>query len=445
MNTERKIRVLLHLIAGILLITVALVFHYFLGLNFYIGLRKAALIGCGIILIAAGFLLKTERLARLSEILSLIVVSLSVSVLLLEFLFRAIAFDFAHEEAATLAYPPFYREAMVPFGEVYFRRQGPEEWHGQPITTLLKLHRLSTAQYQNELAITVKYNQLGFRQEQGYTDWDLAVAGDSFTELGILPFDQLPTTIVGKLLKIRVVNFGVTVTGPLTHLTYLRTFALAHSTKEVMIVFFEGNDLDDLNAEFAALDRFRTTGEREYRRFKKQTSLLRAITDIGRQPRRKELVNRLSALFKSATGDIPVSLDYLPPETTRLPETTLARLEYFFGEYNEFARRAGVTAWLAYMPCKIRVLYNHIAFLDSAPEIQKKWKPTDLPQTIARLSQRHGLRFIDLTPALVEETNRRKILLFNPYYDTHLNSAGARVVGEELARRLAGENWRSQS
>jgi hypothetical protein len=118
----------------------------------------------------------------------------------------------------------------------------------------------------------------------------------------------------------------------------------------------------------------------------------------------------------------------------------MQQLEYFFRKYVEFAKRKEVKAWLAYMPCKLRVVYGHIEFTQGATESQKKWKPSDLPRAISEISDRYGIEFIDLTPALVEETNRSGELLYNSISDTHLNARGSLIVAKELARRLSAPN-----
>ena len=284
--------------------------------------------------------------------------------------------------------------------------------------------------------ITVKYNNLGFRQEEGFTDWDLAVAGDSFTEMGILPYHQVPTTVLGKILNLRVANFGVAVTGPLTHLSYLRAFGIAPSTRRVMIIFFEGNDLFDLDTEFIALENFRKNKRRPYRRFKKQSSMIKAIMAPFNRPQTKESGDRITATFKSSVNDIPISLDYLPPGAKDLSPLTFQELNYFFAQYAEFAREKGVEAWLVYMPCKIRAVYGQIEFLANAPNEQREWQPTDLPETIAALSRDHGIRFINVSPALIGASKNGRTLLYNPFYDTHVNAAGAQVIAEEIVRHL---------
>jgi hypothetical protein len=90
------------------------------------------------------------------------------------------------------------------------------------------------------------------------------------------------------------------------------------------------------------------------------------------------------------------------------------------------------------MPSKERVLHGQVRFADGANQALRDWQPGDLPGVIGALCEDRGINFIDLTPALVNETNRTRQLLFNAIYDTHLNAAGARVVADVMARYLSG-------
>ena len=63
----------------------------------------------------------------------------------------------------------------------------------------------------------------------------------------------------------------------------------------------------------------------------------------------------------------------------------------------------------------------------------ERWQPTDLPQVIADLCDQYGVRFIDLTPALIKETIRTGQLLYNPRMTPIL-------IGK--APLLSVKNWR---
>jgi hypothetical protein len=442
MNNRRSIRLLLHFSAGGVLVLVSFLADSIRGLPFEFGPGKWTIVVAGLVIILLGFIAQTGAVARFSETLCMVIVSVSIVPFFLEGVFRLIGFDFAREEEAWRKMPPYYRQPIVPFGEVFFRRPGPEQWTGQVLKTVVIESGISPNPYGDEPTVTVKYNQMGFRNEENFSDWEVAVAGDSFTELGDLTYDKLFTTILGKMLNIRVLNLGVSRTGPLTQLSYLQHLGVAPSTKHVVIVFYEGNDLSDLRDEYAALVQYHESGHREYRQFKTQTSMLKALfTVLQTLWSNKKPSNAVHAQFKSAHGDIPISIGgYTPPNKAQVPAETMQQLEYFFRKYADFAKSKGIKAWLAYMPRKLRVVYDRIEFTQGATESQKKWKPSDLPQAISEISDRYGIEFIDLTPALVEETNRTGELLYNSIFDIHLNSRGSLIVAKELARHLSAPN-----
>lgn len=294
--------------------------------------------------------------------------------------------------------------------------------------------------YMNEPVITVEYDRRGFRNPDQLSDWEIAIAGDSFTELGYLPYEQLFTSILAKKLNVSVLNLGTSYTGPLTQLSYLNDYGIAASTKHTMIVFTEGNDLKNLADEYQALVRWREIGQRDFYEFRKQPSLVRALRKFIERLIRKRS-HGFNAYFKSSQGNIPVTIYYAPPGRSKLSNKTMHHLNYFFRQYADFGKKSRqITLWLAYMPSKLRVVHGHIEFSASANEKLKSWKPTDLPVIISGLCHQYGIKFIDLTPALVRETDLNKKLFYNSIYDNHLNLHGSLVVGQELARQFTGQN-----
>jgi hypothetical protein len=232
----------------------------------------------------------------------------------------------------------------------------------------------------------------------------------------------------------------------LTQLSYLRDYGLAPATKRAVIVFYEGNDLVDLNQEYNHLIRYRETGERPHRDFRKETSLVRAIYQLATK-RPKMDVNELligvqpkswlTGYFKSSDGDIPITLRNTPPSRDQISPETMKQLEYFFEQFAAFGKAHGIEVWSAFMPCKERVVNGMVEFVQDAPEEEKQWRPTNLPQVISDLAIGHGVRFMDFTPAFVRETREKRELLFNSIYDSHLNTKGSRLVASEMARFLS--------
>ena len=100
------------------------------GLSWQFGPGQWTILVVGLVLILVGFIAQNGTVARFLEILCMVIVSVSTVLLFFEGFFRFIAFDFAQDEMAWRKMPPFNRQPIVPSGEVFFRRPGPEQWTG---------------------------------------------------------------------------------------------------------------------------------------------------------------------------------------------------------------------------------------------------------------------------------------------------------------------------
>lgn len=437
-SQSRRLHLALHCLAGGLLAGTAFVPRALPDLALaWLGWSRW-LVPLGIILALSGFLTHRPPIAGLARGLCVALLSTLLLLAGLESLFRVARYDFNRTEASLRRLPPFFRKPLVPTGPVFFRRAGPERWTGRVLTTALTQQGVRTDPYPAEPVITVVYDALGFREESGQTNWTLAVAGDSFTELGHLPFAELFTTRLGQELGCPVRNLGVSHTGPLTHLHYLEAFGLTPATRDAVIVFFEGNDPEDLAREYDALATWSATGQRPPRGRRPQTSLLRAAHEAWQRRHTEPVVvpSLPNAWFKSTAGPEPVTVSTLRGPAADLPPVTLKALDEFLTGYAAFGRRHGVTPRLVYLPAKETVWRNHLTFADAPPEGWDSTRPTDLPDHLAQRCEAAGILFLDLTPILRAETDARRELLYNGLYDTHLNQRGAEVVANALARWL---------
>ncbi len=373
-------------------------------------------------------------LDRVSVGLCLALATLVIALAALEVAFRTAGFDFNRTEARLKRLPPFFRKPLIPTGTVFHRRAGPERWTGQVLRTGLREAGIWPNSYTHEPVITVNHDAQGFRNERGWDDWEIAVAGDSFTELGHLPYDGLFTTELAGALGWRVRNLGVSHTGPLTQLHYLEAYGLAASTREVLVVFFGGNDVADLLRESEAVTRFRESGTRPSRGRRPQTSMLRAVREAlvrGREPR--QFASEPNAWFRGDQGLEPVTIDPGASGRDLVSEPTRAALDAFLTAYAEFGRLHGVRARLAYLPSKEAVWRAHLTFVGEAPAGWSGDFGDGLAAYLASRCGATGIRFLDLTPTLIAETERMRRRLFNGMHDTHLNALGSEVVARALA------------
>lgn len=371
--------------------------------------------------------------------LVLMVAATAVCLLVAEGAFRLIGFDFeAGQKRAYAAYPPFYRQPRKPLGDVFFHRHGPATWTGNPLAAGLRADGGLDDAYADEAEVTITYDAEGFRNPDTLTAWTLAIGGDSFVELGHLPYADLFTTQLGRHLAVGVKNLGASYSGPLTYAAFLERFGAAPGTRHALMVFFEGNDLTDLDREAGWLRAFERTGTRTYRRLEKQPSLLKALYRLTARLARGEV--RHTRFFSNAylatpEGEQAVSVHYTPPASDAVPSVTKEALRQALAAWAAEARARGMRPWLVYMPCKRRVFHGHLRFTAETPQDLAAWQPTDLPALAGQLAAEHAMGFIDVTPALVRETRQGR-LTYNPVWDTHLNRHGASIVARTLADTL---------
>jgi hypothetical protein len=296
----------------------------------------------------------------------------------------------------------------------------------------MRAERYTDDAYADERSLTIKYDNLGFRNPPDLTDWDIVVVGDSFTELGFLPDEELFTDILARRLGKRVKNLGVCHTGPLTHLCYARDYGKSPSTKDAVLCFFEGNDLSDLREEHARLDRFKRTGQPEARTFKKQTSILRALRQILD---RKPPTLAQNAFVRLGDQESGVTVKYTPPGRMQMQPEDRALLESTMREWGRSMTELGMRPWVVYMPCKRRILHGRLRFMPGAPQWLVRWEPSDLPQYVQSICSESGIGFIDAIPPLLREVDEGR-MCYNFIKDTHLNAVGSRVVADLIADAL---------
>jgi hypothetical protein len=386
--------------------------------------------------------------SRVPEVL-LAVASVGLTLLCAELAIRAIGYDLSGRTAAFEANPIFYRKPTVPVGSVYFRRPGPAVWEGNVPSAGFRAALPAAAAldpYRDEPEIRVRYDAQGFRNPEGLSRWEIAVVGDSFTELGHLPEEDLFTTRLAELTGRTVRNLGVSYTGTFAHAFYLASFGPSPALTDSVLVFYEGNDLQELMAERATLRRFRKTGVRPERSFEPQTSLVGYLRDRLRSRPTDELdayaaraaqeIARPNAYFVAPAGETPLTLWFAPLGPDALRPGEMRALRDALREWARAARELDSQPWLAYMPTARRALHGHLRFTAAARPEVSGWQPSGFPEAVRRITEGLSIRFVDLTPALEAEA-AAGVLPYSPIWDTHLSPAGSHAVGRALAAALS--------
>lgn len=424
---------------GCLIVGAALSIDWFAGRRFGFGFHQQIIAAVGI-----GYFLLGVLITRLPAVflrIALCLASVAILVTGVEATSHLVRYDFDRMEAAWHAYPVYCRMPNVPTGPVYFRRSGPDTWTGKVLSAEMKCYGYNQG-YPDEEVVTINYDQDGFRNPPDLDDWDIVVVGDSFTELGYLKREDISSSRIAEKTKLRVKNLGVSHTGTLTQNWYLREFGLGKSTTDAVLVFYEGNDLGNAEFEFGALQKWKETGVRGYLDFesKRQSSFVRACWNKWSRKNKIQIPAFSNASFTNTDPAVPLVVRSYPPNESDATEFVRTAVETGISEYGQLAALHNLRPWLVYMPAKIRVLHGHLEFHENAQQDIRQWQPSDLPQWIESLCQENGIRLIDLTPALREQTEQG-ILTYNHVFDEHLNRQGSilvgDLVGDELRRELA--------
>lgn len=360
-----------------------------------------------------------------------------------EFGFRFARFDFdrmaSSGEAPREAYPVCFRVPEKPLAEVFFQRPGNLEWTGKPLSTYLHVRHGTDKAYEDEQAFTSKYDADGFRNPADLRDWDVVVTGDSFTETGYLPREEIFTSIAARQSGLRIKNLGVCNTGTFTHARYLEHFAKAPSCKHAVLAFYDGNDVLDSEEEMIDLDKHQATGWRPLREILPQTSLLKACYRVAKSVVAISPDRRFQDAWLTTVGrETPISMRPSPMPLD--PETMTARqklaLERSLDAWLATAQRQGMTPWLLYLPANNRTYHGLVRLADNASAESRAWKPGSLPEYVRNMCEKRNIRFISAYPAL-RLAAEAGTLVYNPILDTHLNREGSRLVGELLAKSLS--------
>jgi hypothetical protein len=301
----------------------------------------------------------------------------------------------------------------------------------------LRLGTLPT--YDHEAVITVRYDADGFRNPVGLKDWDVVMTGDSYTELGYLPDEQMCSSVLAARTGLRVKNLGVCDVGLLTESRYLREFGAAAACKRAVLVFFEGNDVQDTYGEYDALELYKATGVRPRRVVLPEHSFVNASLEMLRgvlnKPQPQSFQN---AWFKYGESELPVTLSaQLPLDpltmTAREHGALMAGVQAFADE----AKALGLEPLLVYVPLNNRVYHGLVRWNEELPKEVREWQPNDLASLVEKLCAERGVAFLDVTPPLRAAAVAGHYV-HNPIFDCHVNAEGARIIGEAVAEKLNG-------
>ena len=141
------------------------------------------------------------------------------------------------------------------------RVQSPKDWPGERVPGIVR-HRPPNRLYQIEYAdvpatarsypdappghpnvkITLQTDARGYRNLTSLEQCDIVTVGDSFTEGSRVSDKECWPALLGKRLKCRVYNLGISGGRPSYYLNVFKAFGLGLTTKTANFMVYEGND-----------------------------------------------------------------------------------------------------------------------------------------------------------------------------------------------------------
>jgi hypothetical protein len=290
----------------------------------------------------------------------------------------------------------------------------------------------------------LRYDHRGFRNDKDMDRADVVVIGDSYVESPMLPGSSLLTTQLSHRLQMSVANLGISGYGPEQELVVLKRHALNLLPKTIVWVFFEGNDLYQLDPEDQEVsgEPFDRAVHDDYwmRSLTRNLLLVSRKAAQGCVPHSDYL--RLRGRFQDREGKETVlyfweKLGELKP-TDRL---RLDRLRSILAEAYDLSRQRGIRLVVAFAPVKHRV-HQGLQNFEPLTEEMKEWPLNDLPNEVARMLKAltPDIEFLDLTLPL-REAAAQGVLTYLPD-DTHWTADGQRVAAEAIHHLLADSRAR---
>ena len=295
----------------------------------------------------------------------------------------------------------------------------------------------------HEYQLEVSYDSNGFRNDPDPVRADIVVIGDSYIEGNEVSMGQLATSLLAKSTQSTVVNLGHAAYGPRQQLVVLKRYALPLKPDVVVWAFYEGNDLrdtftyDEISARLARGPKLGSSLWQGWHRSFSANSLDALFRAFGRCEQNPRSYHRYAVFPNAAVpGAKMYFLDgFTPMSSFEGEEEAWQRTIAVLSEAFSVANNAGIQFVIVFIPNKVRVYRNVLEFPEES-EIHA-WKDTGMPRrlaaALAQISPEIG--YVDLTPHLVAEAQKGKLLYFLD--DTHWMPEGHRVAAQAIHEFLS--------
>jgi len=274
----------------------------------------------------------------------------------------------------------------------------------------------------------------GFRNEPDRENADVYCLGDSFLVAGLVPFEDILSAQLEQLLGRPVMNVALVGLSPQEERELFDASKLDVAGRLVLHFVFEGNDLRD-SARWRRGASQPAQGESWTKRTLAHQLVLRL----------QDLTQDKVAEVEGRTGWIdgtPYRFNWLS-NSFRGYEDELAPITECLGRMRRDVEAAGGRYAVVLIPAKIRVLGPLCTFGTGSAIADWRAHCGPAPEYLRAWSEREGVAYVDLTPALVESARAAAVPWFPA--DTHWNAIGHRVAADALSESEAVRSWRSST
>jgi hypothetical protein len=336
-----------------------------------------------------------------------------------------------------------YQKPAVPTGRHFFRRAGPFETMGRVLAEAAEHRGYDYAPYRAMAPVRVAFDRLGYRSEYPAEAGGTAIIGSSYVEAA---FAAAEDTIPGWLRRdhtIPAANFGTAYTGGEAVLSSLEKFVMPTRPRHIVWLFAERADFGMLVEEQRRIGAVPAPLLGPLSNVLASTlggfgkSALLSAADTGRYWRSRVLGEATTPApawpvpahrYRIGADEVEIHLTAFPA----LELVTAARplVGSVLERMQRLAEAGDATFSVVYLPARVRTLRGL-----ELPPARIPVMPRFAVSVQAECEEL-GIPFTDTTDPL-RAALRRGELIINPVWDTHLNSAGMRVVAGEIAELLA--------
>lgn len=338
--------------------------------------------------------------------------------------------------------PPWKRTGNRPDPELLYVREPHQRLHIRFQGS--DLHRLAGARASRVYRCDAQLDGRGFRNAADLESAEVVIVGDSFVEGLQAADEELISTQVARALGVPTANLGRTGYGPQQELEVLRRHGLPLAPRTCVWMFYEGNDLQDVDAYDAERDRVRRLRpESPARDWFGRSFARNGAAYLVRQGRREPTIaaRQRAGIFRDSDGrsvEVYFSCGVHEGDADRVAgrchSPALDRFRAIISDAAALCRSRGVDLVVAFVPAKFRV-YRDLCRFDP-DSVCRDWPVDELPKAVERAVRTSGddVGFLDLTPALHARAAEGGLVYLAD--DTHWSAEGHRVAALAVADLL---------